>query len=100
MEKKQPGERARAPRKALRDNEWLVIDLAAELEMAKNTLFSWIKRGWVCVVRQVPGYRGRVICWADSGELDRLRRLRQSKHGWWDAPLPVELTRPKTPPQG
>jgi hypothetical protein len=99
LEKQRPGERAKAPRKALTENEWLVIDLAAELEMAKNTLFSWIKRGWVRVLRQAPGYRGRVICWADTEELDRLRRLRQTKHGWWDPPLPGELTAPRVLPK-
>ena len=99
LEEQRPGERAKAPRKALCENEWLVIDLAAELEMSKNTLFTWIKRGWVRVVRQVPGYRGRVICWADTDELDRLRRLRQTRHGWWDPPLPGELTSPKVPPK-
>ncbi len=99
LEKQRPGERAKAPRKALCENEWLVIDLAAKLEMAKNTLFSWIKRGWVRVVRQVPGYRGRLICWADTDELDRLRRLRQTKRGWWDPPLPDELTSPKVAPK-
>jgi DNA invertase Pin-like site-specific DNA recombinase len=97
--KQPPGERARSHRKALRENEWLVIDLAAELGMAKNTLFTWIKRGWVRLLRQVPGYRGRVICWADAGEIDRLRRLRQTKHGWWDPPLPGELTTPKSRPK-
>lgn len=99
LEKQAPGERAKAPRKALIENEWLVIDLAAKLEMSKNTLFSWIKRGWVRVLRQAPGYRGRVICWADTEELDRLRRLRQTNHGWWDPPLPGELTAPKMLPK-
>jgi hypothetical protein len=95
-----PTERTGVHRKALRENEWLVIDLATELGMSKNTLFTWIKRGWVRVLRQVPGYRVRIICWADTKELDRLCRLRQTKHGWWDAPLPVELTQPKVPPKG
>ncbi len=97
LENKRSGERVSAPRKALSDNEWLVIDLSAKLNMAKNTLFSWIKRGWVHVVRQMPGYRGRVICWADKGELDRLRRLRQTNHGWWDPPLSNDLTKPRVP---
>jgi hypothetical protein len=100
LEKKLPGERARAPRALLGDDEWLAIDLAAELAMPKNTLFSWIKRGCIRVVRQVPGYRGRMICWADAAELDRLRRLRQTKHGWWDLPLSTELTTPMAPPKG
>jgi DNA invertase Pin-like site-specific DNA recombinase len=98
-EKNHPGERVKTPRKALIENEWLVIDLAAELEMAKSTLFTWIKSGWVRVLRQQPGYRGRVICWADTDELDRLRRLQQTKHGWWDPPVPVELTTPKILPR-
>jgi hypothetical protein len=97
LKKHRPGERAGAHRQALSENEWLVIDLAAELGMSKNTLFTWIKRGWVRVLRQVPGYRGRVICWADAQELDRLHRLRQIKHGWWDPPLPGELTIPGVP---
>jgi len=99
LEQKRPGERVTASRKSLNQNEWLVIDLAEKLGMAKNTLFSWIKRGWVHVVRQSPGYRGRVICWADRGELERLRRLRQANHGWWDPPLPSDLTKPKAPPK-
>jgi hypothetical protein len=44
---------------------------------------------------ELPGYRGRMICWDDADELDRLGRLRQTKHGWWDPPLPAELTTPK-----
>lgn len=98
LDKKRPGVKAEGPKRALRANEWLAIDLAAELEMAKNTLFSWIKRGWVRIVRQLPGYRGRMICWADADELDRLRRLRQSKYGWWDPPLPAALTMPMQGP--
>jgi DNA invertase Pin-like site-specific DNA recombinase len=100
LEKRSPGERATSARRVLGDNEWLVIDLAAELGLVKNTIFSWIKRGWVRVVRQVPGYRGRVICWADAEDLDRLRRLRQTSRAWWDPPVPTELTKPRTPPQG
>ena len=98
LEQKGPGERVLAPRKSLNPNEWLVIDLAEELGIARNTLFNWINRGWVHVVRQSPGYHGRVICWANQGELDRLRRLRQTNHGWWGPPLPSELTTPKVPP--
>jgi hypothetical protein len=99
LQKQRPGEKATTPRRLLRVHEWLAIDLAAELDMPKNTLFAWIKRGWVRVVRQLPGYRGRMICWADADELDRLQRLRQTQHGWWDAPLPAELTTPKRPPK-
>ena len=89
------GEGARAHRGLLRENEWLFIDLAAQLAIPKNTLFAWIKRGWVRVIRQLRGYRGRTICCADAEDVNRLRRLRQTKHGWWDPPLPVELTTPR-----
>jgi DNA invertase Pin-like site-specific DNA recombinase len=85
-------------RGSLQESEWLAFDLAARLKMARGTLFSWIGRGWVQIVRRLPGYRGRVICWADADELDRLQRLRQTRHGWWDPPLPAELTTPKPRP--
>lgn len=81
----------------LKKNEWFIIELAHELGMPKNTAIAWIKRGWIRVVRQLPGYRGRMICWADPDDLERLRKLRQTKHGWWDPPLPSELTTPGSP---
>jgi hypothetical protein len=67
--------------------------------MPKNSLLEWVRRGWVHVVRQLPGYRGRVICWADEQEMDRLQRLRTTSHHWWDEALPAELTTPKIPTQ-
>jgi DNA invertase Pin-like site-specific DNA recombinase/uncharacterized protein YndB with AHSA1/START domain len=78
----------------VQQHEWFAIDLAARLEMPKNTLLEWVRRGWVHVVRQLPGYRGRVIFWADGKEFDRLQRLRTTSHHWWDGPLPDELTTP------
>ena len=84
----------------LAENEWLVISLAQELSMPKNTLIAWINRGWVHVVRRLPGYRGRLICWADADELNRLCRLKHTKRGWWDPPLPAELITPKLPSHG
>jgi hypothetical protein len=82
----------------LKANEWFVGELAATLNVPKNTLFAWIRRGWVRVVGQLPGYRGRTICWSDSEDLERLRKLRETRHGWWDPPLPPELTTPKSIP--
>lgn len=99
LKKQPPGEKAKAPKATLEPNEWLAIDLAERLKMPKNTLFSWIKRGWVRTIRQLPGYRGRIICWADANELERLHHLRETKHGWWDPPLPAELTTPKPLPK-
>ena len=88
----------RVPPGLLGKNEWGVLDLASELHMPKNTLFAWMRCGWLRF-RRLPGYRGRCICWADGSELERLRRLRDTRHGWWDTPLPAELTIPKTQPQ-
>jgi hypothetical protein len=81
----------------LREHEWSVLDLAKHLQMPKNTLFAWMQRGWV-QFRRLPGYRGRCLCWADSAELVRLRKLRDMAHGWWDPPLSTELTTPSRPP--
>lgn len=99
LEKQLPELKGKRPKVTLQPNQWLATDLAEHLKMSKNTLFSWIKRGWVRTVRQFPGYRGRVICWADAEELERLYRLRESKHRWRDPPLSAELTTPKPLPK-
>jgi DNA invertase Pin-like site-specific DNA recombinase/uncharacterized protein YndB with AHSA1/START domain len=92
--KERPTARHIAEQAQLQQHEWFAMDLAARLRMPKNSLLHWVRRGWVHVVRQLPGYRGRVICWADEQEMDRLQRLRATAHHWWDDPLPDELTTP------
>jgi hypothetical protein len=87
--------RSKTIERSLQKNEWLVADLAARLKIPKNTFFAWIRRGWVHVVRQVPGWNS-IVCWADADELDRLVRLRLTRHGW-SQPIPTELTTPKKP---
>jgi len=82
----------------LEENEWYVNDLAENLDIPRTTLLSWAKRGWIHVSRQLPGYRGRIICWADAGELDRLRQLRKTRHQSGDPPLPKALTMPNVQP--
>ena len=94
-EGRQPGPTSQPPSVVLEENEWLAIALVPHIGIAKNTLFSWIKRGWVRVSRTLPGYRGRVICSMDADELDRPRRLQETKHAGSDSPLPRELTTPK-----
>ncbi|NQV29001.1 MAG: recombinase family protein, partial [Rhodopirellula sp.] len=95
----QPGPRSHPVSLVLEENEWLAVDLAPRIGIAKNTLLAWIKRGWVHMSRRLPGYHGRVICWADVEELKRLCRLRETNHNWWDQPVPAELTTPKAPPK-
>ena len=86
-----------AKQELLGQDEWFALSLAARLEMPKNTLLEWVRRGWVRVVRQLPGYRGRRVCWADAAEITRLVRLRDSKRGRREPVLPMELTTPKVP---
>jgi hypothetical protein len=90
------GGQARGAREVLRKNEWLVVDLAVALGIAKSTLHAWMRRGWVHY-RRLEGYRAPCLCWADARELRRLRRLYRTPRGWWDPPLPVELTTPLRP---
>lgn len=99
LQKQRPLARRIAQEELLGENEWSALSLAERLQVPKNTLLHWIRRGWVHVTRQLPGYRGRKICWADADEIDRLTRLRDTPRNWWDFPLPVELTTPKTPPR-
>ena len=81
----------------LRKAEWFVADLAGRLGIPKKTLLAWLRRGWVRY-RVLTGPRAPWVCWADADELRRLRRLRRTPHGWWDPPLPTELTTPKVDP--
>jgi hypothetical protein len=80
-------------RAVLGQDEWFVIDLASKLGIGKNTLHAWLRRGWVRY-RQLPGYRGQCVCWADPGELERLGQLARTPRGLWDPALPSELTTP------
>jgi lambda repressor-like predicted transcriptional regulator len=89
--------RDRAPTE-LQTHEWTVIGLARELGIPRSTLHSWKQRGWLRAHRQLPGYRGQLIYWADAGELGRLRQLRQAKWNFGDPPLPKTLTTPITKP--
>ena len=82
-----------APR--LEQHEWTVKQLSHALDIPQTTLNNWTKRGWLHVSRQLPGYRGMLVCWADPRELDRLRRLRQTPWHYGNPPLPAKLTTPQ-----
>jgi hypothetical protein len=90
-----PGAESR--RRELQKDEWFVADLSMELGVPKKTPHLWIGREWISC-RKLRGYNAPLLCWADGDELRRLRRLRRTPHGWWDHPLPVELTTPKPRP--
>jgi DNA-binding transcriptional MerR regulator len=93
-----PKARAEKWREELQKDEWLVADLIEKVGVSKHTLHTWIGRGWIHC-RRLAGYRAPVVCWVDADELERLRRLQSTPHGWWDPPLPDELTTPKPHPK-
>ncbi len=97
LRKQRPQSRQLGDPEILQEHEWFALGLAERLQMPKNTLLEWIRRGWIDVTRQLPGRRGRKICWADDDELARLAKLRDTEHHWWDPPLPPELITPKRP---
>lgn len=66
-------------------------DLTDELRMPGTNLTHWYKRGWVRG-RKLPGVRGQLILWADETEVNRLRKLRDTRRRWSDNPYPQERT--------
>jgi hypothetical protein len=79
-------------------DEWWFTDLARHLDLPNPTLYKWLRSGWVNA-RQLPVAGGRWILWADTDELDRLRRLRCRPRSWHEQPQAAELTRPKLRPE-
>jgi lambda repressor-like predicted transcriptional regulator len=61
----------------LQAHEWTLPALADKLGMSRNTLHSWVRRGWVKARKaQSACPQGVWILWADEKELDRLAALR------------------------
>jgi len=90
------GERTRCEQdeQHLKTDEWWLADLASELSIPIATMHRWQRVGWVRS-RKVSAVRGRWAISADTAELDRLRRLRDSPRGW-PQPYPTALTTPNT----
>jgi len=78
----------------LQKGEWLLSDLARELDMPSATPHRWRKVGWVHA-RKLPVAGGHWALWADGGERKRLARLRKYQRRRRDQPIPTELTVPK-----
>lgn len=76
----------------LKKDEWWLADLASELSMPIATLHRWQRVGWVHS-RKVTSARCRWAIYANTAELDRLRRLRQSPRSWPER-YPMELITP------
>jgi hypothetical protein len=91
-----PYGRKRPDSVVLHEHEWWLPDLADQLQMPHSSLTHWYVVGWIRG-RKLPGLRGRLILWADAAEVERLKRLRQTRRRWSDCPYPVELTTPQSP---
>jgi DNA invertase Pin-like site-specific DNA recombinase len=89
-----PRPRALAAEGILQKGEWLLSDLARELDMPSATLHRWRKVGWVHA-RKLPVAGGHWAIWADGTERKRLSRLRKYRRRRRDQPIPAELTTPK-----
>lgn len=62
--------------------EWLLNDLALELEMPPVTLFSWIRKGWVRARQVEHNGRNVWLIWADAAECERLHARREEPRRW------------------
>jgi DNA invertase Pin-like site-specific DNA recombinase len=77
----------------LAPDEWWLSDLARELSVSYTTLRRWIALRWVHY-RRTPQLDYHLI-WANTDELDRLRRLRDHGRQYPRIPTPAALTTPK-----
>lgn len=80
----------------LERDEWWLADLAGKLVMPIATLHRWQRVGWL-TSRKVVAAGNRWAIFADTDELNRLNRLRESPRGWPN-PYPPELITPKPKP--
>jgi DNA invertase Pin-like site-specific DNA recombinase len=73
--------RRQPPGELLGEHEWWLVQLAERIKMPKQTLYAWVRRGWVRS-RQLTGYGRPWVVWADEAELERLRSLHELPHGY------------------
>jgi DNA invertase Pin-like site-specific DNA recombinase len=89
-----PRPRGLSAKGLLRRSEWLLTDLARELNMPSATLHRWRKVHWI-LARKLPVRGGHWALWANKEELVRLKRLRQFRRSWEVKSPPIALTTPK-----
>lgn len=69
------------PRSVAREaDEWTLPELAYTLEMPLPTLYSWLRKGYLKARRDAVSMQW--LIWADTGEVKRLRALRQGPRVW------------------
>lgn len=78
----------------LKANEYWIPDFARKLDIPVVTVYNWLKRGWISG-KQIGGYQGQWILWADENEINRLKKLRTRHRGWAIDAAPSELFIPK-----
>ncbi len=61
-------------------DEWTLPELTYALEMPHPTLYRWLCKGYLTSRRDQGGVQW--LIWADAGELQRLRELRQAPRTW------------------
>jgi DNA invertase Pin-like site-specific DNA recombinase len=88
-----PGGSPRIDEAKLGPHEWRLGGLAKELGMPPMTLRNWHNRGWITGRKSSP-IGGCWILWADTRELERLRRLRAWKRRGYNCECPKELRTP------
>jgi DNA invertase Pin-like site-specific DNA recombinase len=72
--------------------EWWLSDLARALDMPRERLREWVRRGWVRG-RQTP-VQGLWVAWADQDEVRRLRKLARCwRRGCLDYPVDLITTK-------
>jgi DNA invertase Pin-like site-specific DNA recombinase len=89
-----PRPRAVAGSGLVGEHEWLLTDLARELEMPPATLHRWIRVGWVHA-RKLPTPGGQWVIWADADERNRMTQIRKCPRGWSDEEIFAQLIKPK-----
>lgn len=67
-------------RPSLKEDEWLLPELARHLDIPRATMYGWLYRGWL-TARQEDGDRSRWIIRADKADLNRLRDLHHQPPG-------------------
>jgi hypothetical protein len=61
--------RRQPPQELLGEHAWWLEQLAGRIPMPKQTLYTWIRRGWVRS-RQLSDHARRWVVWADEAELE------------------------------
>lgn len=88
-----PRPAALSARGLLKQEEWLVSDLARKLSMPSATLRRWRQAGWARA-RKLPIPGGHWAYWAPPRELRRLSKLRGHQETQSHGPIAPQLTTP------